>query len=336
LEQGYFPFVEIVAEPGARLENALHKYLSALTKEGRSAKTRATYAEQLQPFLAWLATQGVRTPQEIEVSHVIRHLEREQKRPKQKPKSKPHEHIGSSTLALKVVAIRRFMSFCTEEGLSDHDFTGLLSIPRIWKRLPKALSHQQVDDLLKPDSDPTLDNWCDQAIIEMAYATGMRFSELQNLETQQISLEAQFLRIIGKGNQERVALIEKQTINTLSHYLANVRTALLNQEPARKRKDKPTRKRQPSKRVFLNHWGNPFKKTSLWLRIKQRARARGIPDLTSHGLRHSFATHMLEGGADLSVIQERLGNASISTTQIYAPVGNRHTREVYRKFHPRA
>ncbi len=320
------------------LDHALENFLVVIAKErGRSDRTLSTYAEQLQPFLRFLSKQGVTKPKEIELSHVISHLEAERNRQKRTPNSKPGERLASSTLTLKVVAIRRFMDFCVEEKLADQDFNSILSIPRGWKRLPKTLNYQQIEQLLVPEPSPTPDSWCDQAILEVAYASGMRFAELQNLEINQLSLEAQFLRIIGKGNKERVVLLGKRAVEALKQYLDIARPALIcPQEPKRKRSDKPSRKIKASGKVFLNHWGNPFKKTALWLRIKKRARARGIPNLTPHWLRHSFATHMLEGGADLRVIQELLGHASISTTEIYTHVGNLHIREEYRRFHPRA
>jgi integrase/recombinase XerD len=319
------------------LGNALDNFLQVLTKErGRSQRTESTYAEQLQSFLDWLKKQGITQPRQIELNHIYGHLEAERNRRKKTPGSKPNDHLGSSTLALKVIAIRRFMDFCAEEKLADQDFNGLLSIPKTWKRVPKTLSQEKVNQLLAPNPDPTPDSWCDQAILELAYATGMRFSELQNVEIPQLALESQFLRVIGKGNKERVALLGKQATETLKHYLAVARPALVSQKPKRERKDKLIRKRKLSQKVFVNHWGNPFKKKALWNRIKARARARGLPNLTPHWLRHSFATHMLEGGADLRVIQELLGHASISTTEIYTHVGNRHIREEYRRFHPRA
>ncbi len=159
--------------------------------------------------------------------------------------------------------------------------------------------------------------------MELAYASGLRLSELKNLRLEQLHLEAGFLHVIGKGNKERVVPVGSKAVAALTRYLEAGRPKLVTPKtPAN---------------VFLSKRGTPFAATTLWLRIKNRARRSGIErNVTPHMLRHSFATHLLEHGADLRVIQELLGHASIGTTEVYTHVTGPRLREIHRKFHPRA
>jgi len=190
------------------------------------------------------------------------------------------------------------------------------------KRLPKALSGTEIDDLLTPETPETPQSLCDQAILEMAYASGLRLAELRNIRLEQLHLEAGFITVIGKGNKERVVPIGKQAIGAVQRYLDVGRPKLVTP-------------RSPAA-VFLTKRGTPFAPVTMWLRIKQRVRRAEISkNVTPHMLRHSFATHLLENGADLRVIQELLGHATINTTEIYTHVAGERLREVHRKFHPR-
>jgi len=198
-----------------------------------------------------------------------------------------------------------------------------LSLPRRWKRLPKALSNDEIKKLLEPENPETPENLCDQAILELAYASGLRLSELKNLRLEQLHLEAGFINVIGKGNKERVVPVGKKAVEALNRYITNARPKLVTpKSPAN---------------VFLTKRGTPFASVTLWLRIKKRIGRAGISrNITPHMLRHSFATHLLEHGADLRVIQELLGHASISTTEIYTHVAGNRLREIHKKFHPRS
>jgi integrase/recombinase XerD len=164
---------------------------------------------------------------------------------------------------------------------------------------------------------------CDRAILELAYASGLRLSELKNLRLEQLHLEAGFINVIGKGNKERVVPVGKKAVEALTRYLETARPKLV------------TPKSPAS--VFLTKRGTPFASVTLWLRIKNHIRYAGISrNITPHMLRHSFATHLLEHGADLRVIQELLGHANISTTEIYTHVAGNRLRDIHKKFHPRA
>jgi integrase/recombinase XerD len=198
-----------------------------------------------------------------------------------------------------------------------------LSLPRRWKRLPKALTDEEIQKLLAPESPETPEILRDRAILELAYASGLRLSELKNLRLEQLHLEAGFINVIGKGNKERVVPVGRQAVEALNRYIETARPKFVTpKSPAN---------------VFLTQRGTPFASVTLWLRIKNRVRRTGIErNITPHMLRHSFATHLLEHGADLRVIQELLGHANISTTEVYTHVAGSRLREIHKKFHPRA
>jgi integrase/recombinase XerD len=188
--------------------------------------------------------------------------------------------------------------------------------------LPKALTAAEIEKLLAPQAPETPATLCDQAVLELAYASGLRLAELRGLRLEQLHLEAGFINVIGKGNKERVVPVGAKAVAAIESYLAAGRPKLVTA-------------RSPAN-LFLTKRGTPFAAVTLWLRIKQRVRRSGIPrNITPHMLRHSFATHLLEHGADLRVIQELLGHATITTTEVYTHVAGSRLREVHRKFHPR-
>ena len=177
--------------------------------------------------------------------------------------------------------------------------------------------------LLAPIRPETPESLCDRAILELAYASGLRLAELRRLRLEQIHLDARFINVIGKGNKERVLPVGRIAVEAVQRYLQAGRPRLVT-------------KRSPAN-VFLTKRGSPFAPVTLWLRIKRRVRLAGIArNVTPHMLRHSFATHLLDHGADLRVIQELLGHSSIATTEFYTHVAGDRLREVHRKFHPRA
>ena len=176
--------------------------------------------------------------------------------------------------------------------------------------------------MLQPTHEATPVALCDQAILELAYASGLRLAELQNLRLEQLHLDAGFVTVIGKGNKERVVPVGRLAVAALQRYLESGRPTLVT-------------RRTPAN-VFLTQRGTAFGRVTLWLRVKKRARFAGIErNVTPHMLRHSFATHLLEHGADLRVIQELLGHASIQTTEVYTHVTSQRLREVHQRFHPR-
>ena len=238
------------------------------------------------------------------------------------PKGSPRR-LSSESLYLEIAALRAFYRFAENEKLLPANVAENLSLPRRWTRLPKALTSQEIEKLLAPETPETPQNLCDQAVFELAYASGLRLAELRTVRLEQLHLEAGFVNVVGKGNKERVVPMGRRAVAAMERYLAAGRPRLVTA-------------RSPAT-VFLTRRGTPFAPVTLWLRIKQRVRRAGIPrNVTPHMLRHSFATHLLDHGADLRVIQELLGHASISTTEVYTHVVATRLREVHRKFHPRA
>jgi len=233
------------------------------------------------------------------------------------------KRLSGESVYLEIAALRAFYRFAENEKLLPANVAENLSLPRRWKRLPKALSNEEIDKLLEPEVPETPDALCSQAVVELAYASGLRLSELKNIRLEQIHLEAGFINVIGKGNKERVVPVGKTAVAALNRYLDAGRPKLVTaKSPAN---------------VFLTRRGTPFASVTLWKRIKDRVSRAGIGrNITPHMLRHSFATHLLEHGADLRVIQELLGHATIATTEVYTHVSGHRLREIHRKFHPRA
>jgi integrase/recombinase XerD len=230
--------------------------------------------------------------------------------------------LSSESLYLEIAALRAFYRFAESERLLPANIAENLSLPRRWKRLPKGLTSVEIEKLLAPETLETPQTLCDQAVLELAYGSGLRLAELRSIRLEQLHLEAGFINVIGKGNKERVVPLGRKAIEALEQYLGSGRPKLVTS-------------RSPAT-VFLTKRGTPFAAVTLWLRIKQRVRRAGISrNITPHMLRHSFATHLLENGADLRVIQELLGHASINTTEVYTHVAGARLRDVHRKFHPR-
>lgn len=231
--------------------------------------------------------------------------------------------LDSRSVARALVAVRNFFRFLRQEEILKHDPTEHVESPRTWKRLPKFLSMEEVERLLAAAPDRTPRGLRDQAMLEVLYATGVRVSELVNLKVSDVQLEAGYLRCLGKGNKERVVPLGRKAASALEAYLRNGRPRL--------------GKRGGSAHLFLSQRGRGMTRQNFWRLLAARARAAGIrARLTPHVLRHSFATHLLERGADLRAVQLLLGHADISTTQIYTHVAQERLREIYRTHHPRA
>jgi integrase/recombinase XerD len=330
------------------MQTLVEDFLQYLRHErGQSDNTAKTYAALLGKFTTWAATQKLTDWKSIELKHLMSFLQHERERnlmpvgrassraglgaPKQSSDgssvASPHQNsprrLSSESVYLEIAALRAFYRFAENEKLLPINMAESLSLPRRWKRLPKALTHDEITKLLTPESPVTPESLCDQAILELAYASGLRLSELKNLRLEQLHFDAGFINVIGKGNKERVVPVGRKAVEALNRYLSASRPKLVTP-------------RSPAT-VFLTRRGTPFASVTLWLRIKRRVQRAGVErNITPHMLRHSFATHLLEHGADLRVIQELLGHASISTTEIYTHVTRNRLREIHRKFHPRA
>jgi integrase/recombinase XerD len=306
------------------MRNLVDDFLVYLRHErGQSEQTQKTYAALLLNFVAWAETRGLKDWAEVKLPDLMAFLKAEAARPlKDEPKTSIRK-LSSESLYLQVAALRAFYNFAEAEKFLPRNVAENLSLPRRWKRLPKSLSNSEIDLLLRPEETSTPSSLCDQAILELAYASGLRLAELRGVRLEHLHLEAGFLTVIGKGNKERVVPVGRKAIDAINRYIDSGRPKLLTaKSPAN---------------LFLNQRGRPFAATTMWGRIKRRVGMANIGrNVTPHGLRHSFATHLLENGADLRVIQELLGHANISTTEVYTHVTTSRLRDIHRKFHPRA
>lgn len=292
-------------------------------ERGQADHTQRTYAHALGQLLEWLQRQGKDSWPAVRPADLVGFLEFQRQRPLRDQPESPKK-LSSATLYLQVAALRAFFKFATNEGFLPVNPAENLSLPRRWKSLPRSLSAEQIERLLQPPAvDAEARDLCDHAVLELAYSSGLRLAELRSLRLEQLHLEAGFVTVIGKGNKERVVPVGSKAAAALRRYLEAARPQLVRpQSPAN---------------VFLNQRGVGFAHVTLWLRIKQWAQRAGVTNpITPHMLRHSFATHLLERGADLRVIQELLGHASISTTEVYTHLAGPRLREVHEQFHPRA
>lgn len=306
------------------MQTLIEDFLQYLRHErGQSDNTARTYAALLNRFSEWAANEGLTDWNQVGLKHLMSFLQHERTRPLLGEPQESTKRLSSESVYLEIAALRAFYRFAENEKLLPHNVAEHLSLPRRWKRLPKALTNDEIEKLLTPENPATPENLCDQAVLELAYASGLRLSELRNLRLEQLHLEAGFINVIGKGNKERVVPVGRKAVESLNRYLDIGRPKLVTpKSPAN---------------VFLSRRGTPFAAVTLWLRIKNRVRRAGVSrNVTPHMLRHSFATHLLEHGADLRVIQELLGHANISTTEIYTHVSGNRLRDVHRRFHPRA
>ena len=305
------------------MQTLVEDFLQYLRHErGQSENTAKTYAALLGKFIAWAETQKLTDWFKVELKHLMAFLQQERVRPLADESEASPKRFSGESVYLEIAALRAFYRFAETEKLLPANPAENLSLPRRWKRLPKALSGSEIARLLAPETPETPEGLCDQAVLELAYASGLRLSELKNLRLEQLHLDAGFINVIGKGNKERVVPVGRSAVEVLRRYLAAGRPKLVTP-------------RSPAA-VFLTRRGTPFAAVTLWLHIKQRVRRAGVErNITPHMLRHSFATHLLEHGADLRVIQELLGHVNISTTEVYTHVSGSRLREVHRKFHPR-
>ena len=230
---------------------------------------------------------------------------------------------SDTTRARKVASARSFFGFLLEEDVIASDPTENLSVPRTGRSLPETLSVEEVEALLRaPDGDAP-DALRDRAMLELLYATGMRVGELVSMDLDDMDLEQEFVRCFGKGSKERLVPIHAQAVDTVTAYLVEGRPRLAS--------------RLSGQAAFLNQRGDRLSRQGFWLILRGLTRRAGIQRKVSpHTLRHSFATHLLRGGAPLRHVQELLGHASITTTQVYTHLTSEHVREEYENAHPRA
>jgi len=231
--------------------------------------------------------------------------------------------LAPSSIRRQISALRTYYRFLVAEGHVARDPSGGIELPKMWQRLPEVLSVAEVEALLgAPTPDEPL-GWRDRALLEVAYGTGIRVSELVGLNTADIWFDEALIRVMGKGSKERLVPIGRRALGAAALYGREIRPGL--------------DKGKTHGRFFLNARGQPLSRVGAWGIIKRSAARAGLKKrVTPHTLRHSFATHLLEGGADLRAVQEMLGHADLSTTQIYTHVDRDYLRSVHKSFHPRA
>lgn len=277
---------------------------------GLAENTRLAYEADLARFTAWLAERGVHRPGQVKGSHVARYLE-------------SRGDVSARTRARNLAAIRMLFRFLVAEGRLTMSPVDAIDRPLMFKRLPGVLSPEQVERLLESADPATPLGRRDRALLEVLYATGARASEVSGLRVVDVDLSVACARCFGKGAKERIVPLGSKAVAALNAWLLS-REALA---PGRKLPD----------RVFVSCRGTPLARRDIWSRVRLLARRAGITQrVYPHMLRHSFATHMLANGADLRYVQEFLGHATISTTQIYTHVDRSKLRRIHERFHPRA
>jgi site-specific recombinase XerD len=311
-------------------DSALERFLRGLAARDASVHTQRSYRTAIGAYLDWLAERGVdwRAPARTDLRAYLAHL---------------GARGARSSTAQRLAAIRSFHRHAAREGLSPGDPWGAIATPRLPRRLPRVLEVEQVERLLTVVDEElaTADAAVpariglltalalrDRALVETAYAAGLRISELAAADLGSVELRRGEIRVLGKGRKERIGLLGRPARAALMAYLEDGRPTLLAlrraaaQEPAE---------------IFLNHRGAPLGVRGLRYRLDLLCRRAGLPEgVSPHTLRHSFATHLLDGGADLRVVQELLGHESLATTQVYTHVSPGRLRAAYRGAHPRA
>jgi site-specific recombinase XerD len=309
---------------------ALERFLRGLAARDASLHTQRSYRTAIGAYLDWLAERGVdwRAPARTDLRAYLAHL---------------GARGARSSTAQRLAAIRSFHRHAAREGLSPGDPWGAIATPRLPRRLPRVLEVEQVERLLAVVDEElsTADAAApariglltalalrDRALVETAYAAGLRISELAAADLGSVELRRGEIRVLGKGRKERIGLLGRPARAALTAYLEDGRPTLLAL--------RPLGAQEPTE-IFLNHRGAPLGVRGLRYRLDLLCRRAGLPEgVSPHTLRHSFATHLLDGGADLRVVQELLGHESLATTQVYTHVSPGRLRAAYRGAHPRA
>ena len=290
----------------------VEEYLNYLAVErGASLNTLEAYSRDIGQFLDFAATAGVSSPASVRPEDVTAFLGglREQ-------------GLSSTSMNRKLAAIRGFYKYLLREARLEENPLARVQIARTWMRLPDTLSREEMDTLLGQPADATPAGIRDRAILEVLYASGIRVTELATLTLNRVNRQMGFLVTMGKGRKERIVPVGRSALEWLARYIEQARPVFL--------------KKRTSSVLFLNRSGEGFTRQGLWKLIKKYARMAGLErKVHPHTFRHSFATHLLEGGADLRSVQVMLGHADISTTQIYTHVTRDRLKEIHKKFHPR-
>jgi len=290
----------------------IDQFLDYISLErGLSKNTIAAYRRDLDKLAAFLKKRHITSFKDAKKSDITDFMFR------QKDKG-----LSANSVARGLAAMKVFFRFLAREGFLKTDIASVIETPKLWKHLPEVISFNEVDKLLKA---PGLKDWMgirDKAFLELMYATGLRASEVVNLNIGDVNLDLGVLKCLGKGSKERIVPLGKEAKTAIKRYIDNARPKLI--------------KTSSERGLFITRLGRKMSRQMLWKIIKRYAKkARINKEIMPHTLRHSFATHLLERGADLRIVQELLGHANISTTQIYTHINKERLKSIHRKFHPR-
>ena len=295
------------------MENLIQEFIDYLGHEkGLADNTLESYGRDLRQYIGFLSGGTTVSLENASQSTIVAYLMSLRKQGK-----------ATATIARRLAALKAFYQFLVRENYLASDPTDDLTSPKLERKLPKVLSVGEVERLLSRPDRTNPAGLRDKAMLELLYATGVRVSELVNLDVEDVDLDEGFVRCVGKGRKERVAPMGEIAIAALRAYLDGARGKMVS-DPG-------------EKAVFVNHHGRRLTRQGFWKIVKKYAALAHIQkEITPHTLRHSFATHLLENGADIRAVQEMLGHADISTTQIYTHVTKERLKDVYAKSHPRA
>ncbi len=294
------------------MKNLIEGFISYLAVErGLADNTLIAYRRDLVKYVSFLQSLGISSADQISRQNVSEYIHHQKK-----------QGLQVTSICRSLAAVKMFHRFLVRENFCHEDPTALVDTPKIWQRVPDVLSQPEILAMIKVSQGDAWQQVRDHAMIEMFYASGMRVSELVNLKVEHVNLDVGYIRCIGKGSKERLVPIGRQAREAVMRYLNEVRPRLKGEGG--------------SPHLFLSRLGKRLSRQSIWKIVKHCALKAGVTKtIKPHTLRHSFATHMLEHGADLRAVQEMLGHADIATTQIYTHVDRDRLRTVHKKFHPR-
>ncbi len=294
------------------MKNYVDEFINYLSVErGLAQNTLLAYRRDLEKYTQFLDSLGINSLELIKREGVTEFIYHQKK-----------EGLQTSSICRNLAAIRMFHRFLVRERLAKEDPTHLVETPKLWKRIPEVLSQAEIEAMINAAAGRGWQQIRDHAILELFYATGMRVSELVGLKMENVNLEAGYVRCLGKGNKERIIPLGRRAEDAVKRYCDEVRGKLT--------------RGNLSSDLFLSRLGKKLSRQSIWKLIKFYAKKAKIQkEIKPHTIRHSFATHLLEHGADLRSVQEMLGHSDISTTQIYTHVDKERLKTIHKQYHPR-
>ena len=294
------------------MKDFVEEFINYLSVErGLARNTLLAYRRDLQQYFQQLDKQGISSIDQIKKDKVTDYIYWQKK-----------QGLSTSSICRSLAAIKMFHRFLVRESLAKIDPTNLVDTPKLWQRVPEVLSGAEVEAMIHAAEGRKWQNVRDLAILELFYASGMRVSELATIKLESLNLDVGYVRCVGKGQKERIIPIGKRARQAIKRYIDSIRGKL--------------DKNKNSSDLFLSRLGKKMSRQNIWKLIKFYAKKANIKkEIKPHTLRHSFATHLLEHGADLRSVQEMLGHADISTTQIYTHVDRERLKSVHKQFHPR-